>query len=199
MMPLVVPCAFVLTVVLSACAHPVVHNGAPHARVASRSTLAPGDLFTVRVFGETELSGDFRVQDNGTIDFPYLSAIRVSGLSTSETAALIERLLRERAILRDPHVSVLVGEMSGRRIAVLGQVAHPGTFSRPYSLTITQVIAEAGGFTPLAAQNQVRVRRRLEDGRQGYFVVHVRDIFDGRENDFELLPGDVIFVPESMA
>ena len=66
-------------------------------------------------------------------------------------------------------------------------------------MTVTQAVSLAGGFTALAAKNQVRITRRLPDGRQETFVLHVEDIAEGRQPDFDLEPNDVIFVPESIA
>jgi polysaccharide export outer membrane protein len=95
-------------------------------------------------------------------------------------------------------VSVTVREANSRRISVFGQVQHPGVFPHTQCLTLTQAIALAGGFTALAEKNQVRVTRLDVGGRRRTFVLRVEDIAEGRAQDFDLEPGDVIFVAESI-
>ena len=63
-------------------------------------------------------------------------------------------------------------------------------------MTIIQAITLAGGFTKLAAQNNTNVTR-LVDGQERKIRVPVEDIGVGREKNFLLQPGDIVFVPES--
>src|SRR5947209_14370518 len=74
------------------------------------TSLGPGDLFEVRVFGEQELTGQYRVSGDGTIDYPLLGRIRVAGLEPPDAAAMIRRGLIDHRYLRDPQVSILVRE-----------------------------------------------------------------------------------------
>jgi len=163
-------------------------------------------VLTVAVFNETALSGDFRVGEDGMVDFAYLGRVDVIGMQPSEVSELLRRGLGERSadnptghdVLRDPTVRVEVREVNSRRFSVLGQVQRPGVFPHQQCLTLTQAISLAGGFTAVAEKNQVRVTRRDRAGNRRTFVLRVEDIAEGRAPDFDLEPDDAVFVPESL-
>jgi polysaccharide export outer membrane protein len=158
-------------------------------------TLGPGDTFEVRVFGEADLSGTYRVSERGKIRFPLVGILHVDGLTPSE----IEEKLRQRLgakYLRDPQVNVFVKEFNSKKIFVFGEVNKPGTFVFEPSMTIVQIITLAGGFTKTAWKNRTNVTRIVE-GRERKIQVPVEAIGEGREQNFELKPGDIVFVPES--
>lgn len=197
---------------LSSCRRPI---GAPlPPRTTCRNTsigLGPRDVITVTVFNETNLTGDYRVGEDGLLTFPYLGRVNVVGMQAGELSEMFRRRLGERTpendaggnILRDPTVRVEVREINSRRISIFGQVQHPGVFPHQQCITLTQAIALAGGFTALADKNTVRITRITHDADGGVdhrqtFVLRAEDIAEGRTADFDLLPDDVIFVPESL-
>ncbi|MEM1414423.1 MAG: polysaccharide biosynthesis/export family protein [Myxococcota bacterium] len=154
-----------------------------------------GDVFEVRVFGEPELSAEYRVQPDGSIDFPFLGAVAVAGLEPRDVAAAVADGLREQSILVDPQVTVFVKESNAMRVSVTGAVARPGTFNLVPGMTVVQAISMAGGMTALASQNAaVLTRREGTDVRR--FDIPVRRISEGRESDVVVQGGDIIFVPE---
>ncbi|MCS6914534.1 MAG: polysaccharide biosynthesis/export family protein [Myxococcales bacterium] len=158
------------------------------------STLGVGDVFEVRVYGESELSAKYRVGADGTIDFPLIGNVKVAGLLPSQVAAHIADRLRD-GILRSPQVSVYVHEHTSKKIHVIGQVARPGTFPYTAGMNIVEAITQAGGFTPVSAKNGTTVTR-IENGRKVIYHVRVGDIGDGLAANFQLRPGDIISVPE---
>lgn len=201
-----------LAALSTSCRRPV---GAPlPPRTTCRNAaigLGPRDIVTVTVFNETNLSGDYRVGEDGMLTFPYLGRVNVTGMQASDLAEMFRLRLGERTpendagcnILRDPTVRVEVREINSRRISIFGQVQHPGVFPHQQCLTLTTAISLAGGFTALADKNAVRVTRITHDADSGVdhrrtFVLRAEDIAEGRVADFDLLPDDVIFVPESL-
>jgi polysaccharide export outer membrane protein len=164
------------------------------ASAIADTTLGPDDVFEIRVFNEKEMTNTYRVDADGTIDFPLAGRLAVQGLTPGQTAKLIGDRLRD-GFLRDPQVSVLVKEYNSKKIAVLGQVQKPGTFNHVPSMSIIEAIALAGGFTPLAAKNDITVRRLVGNRKQSTRV-RVEDIALGRSPSFMLRPGDTVFVPE---
>lgn len=161
------------------------------------SSLGPDDVFEVRVFGEQELSGTYRVAHNGTIDFPLVGRLEVAGLTPPEVSQLMAQRLREGRFLVSPQVSVLVKEYNSKRISVFGQVQRPGTFPYQDSMDIVHAITLAGGFTAIADPDQTTVTRR-QRGRESRRRVPVESIGRGQAANFYLQPGDTIFVPESV-
>ena len=161
------------------------------------TTLGPGDVFTVRVYDEDELSGSHQVAPDGTIDFPLLGSVEVSGLEPPEVADELQRLLLERKLLRDPHVSVYVEEYASKRISVVGAVANPGAFTLEPGMTVVQAISMAGGFSSLADRDGTVVTRRV-DGQTIRYRVPVAKVAKGLAEDIEVAAGDIIFVPERL-
>src|SRR5262249_33291927 len=114
----------------------------------------------------------------------------------ANASTLIESKLGE-GYLRNPHASIFVKEYNSKKISVLGQVTKPGTFPYIDSMTIIEAITLAGGFTQIAAKNDTMVTR-LEKGNKVRTQVRVEDISEGRERNFCLRPGDIVFVPERL-
>ena len=155
-------------------------------------TLGTTDVFEVRVYGEADLSGTYRVDADGTIDFPLIGRLRVAGQVPSEVATLITGRLAQ-GYLKNPQVSILVKEYNSKKVTVIGQVQKPGTFPYLVRMSVVEVVSLAGGFTALAAANDVVVRR---GGKT--FKVRAADIAEGKAPTFYLEPGDTLLVPERM-
>ena len=165
-----------------------------HGSPGTSNTLGPGDLVEVRVFQEPDHSGIWRVSPEGTIDYPLCGKVALEGRTTSTAADSLRECLTR--YLRRPQVSVLIREYNSKKIFVFGEVQKPGTFPHDGEMTIIQAITLAGGFTKLAAKNSTNVTRIVE-GQERKIRVPVEDIGVGREKNFLLQPGDIVFVPES--
>jgi len=160
------------------------------------STLGQSDIFIVRVFREKDLSGEFQVSKEGTIDYPLLGVLHVGGKAPSEVSEEIRKGLA-KSFLKHPYVSVVVKKHSSRRVYVLGQVKKTGTLPFQDRMTIVQAISQVGGFKRTARTNNVIVTRVTIKGKQK-IVVPVESISEGKAPNFFLTPGDIIFVPESI-
>ena len=161
------------------------------------TTLGPGDVFQVRVFGEESLSGDHQVAADGTVNFPLLGAVAVTGLEPTEVADRLQSQLRDRDLLRDPHVSVYVKEYASKRVSVVGAVSNPGAFPLEPGMTVVQAISMAGGFSSLANRDGTVVTRRVGEETVRYRVP-VERVTRGQAKDVEVAAGDIIFVPERL-
>lgn len=160
------------------------------------SSLGPGDVFEVRVFQEPDLSGVYRVGADGDIAFPLCGRVTVVGLTASLASETLARCLAPR-FLKQAHVSVFIREFNSRKIFVFGEVQKPGTFTYEDGMSVVQAVTLAGGFTRLAAKNSCTITRKLE-GTEKRIKVPVEDVGAGRAPNFTLLPGDILFVPESI-
>ncbi|XXF79791.1 polysaccharide export protein [Myxococcaceae bacterium GXIMD 01537] len=173
---------------------PSASDTTPSDAVPAGGTLGPGDLVEVRVFQEPEHSGIWRVSPEGTIDYPLCGKVALAGRTASTAADTLNGCLSR--YVRRPQVSVMVREYNSKKVFVFGEVQKPGTFPLEGEMTIIQAITLAGGFTKLAAKNNTNVTR-IVDGQERKIRVPVEDIGVGRERNFMLQPGDIVFVPES--
>jgi polysaccharide export outer membrane protein len=159
------------------------------------NTLAANDLLEVRVYQEADLSGVYRVSPEGQIHFPLCGQVTVGGMTAEEASDAITACLK-KDFLRRPQVSVLVKEFNSKKVFVFGEVQKPGAYAFEEGMTIIHAVSNAGGFTKTASKNSVNVTR-VVDGQEVKVPVKVEDIVVGREKNFALRPGDIIFVPES--
>lgn len=159
-------------------------------------TLGPGDKFDIRVFGEPDFTGSYRVDPDGTISYPYIGTVRVEGKTPNELAAMLTEKLGAE-YLRRPQVTVVVQEQVSKKITIIGQVAHPGTFSCTANMNIVEAITVAGGFTPMAWRNRTTITR-TENGKKYSIQVPVGEIGEGKARNVAVRPGDIISVPEAL-
>ena len=162
---------------------------------AGEYRLGPNDVLGITVYRESELSRTVRVSSDGCISYPLLGKVKVEGLTVFELENdLTERL---KKYLKNPQVTVFIQRYS--TITVSGQVEKPGAYPLKEDLTVIEAISLAGGFTKIAARNDVKIMR-VEDGKKKTIRVKVADISKKGDltQDVPLKRGDVVFVPESL-
>jgi protein involved in polysaccharide export with SLBB domain len=167
-------------------------SGAGHAPLAGQQAaeglrrsiyLYPGDVVELRVWREPEFSGQFLVDERGTVVLPRLGRLTVTDQPMDE---LREKLLSEFGrFLRNPSVDVVFL----RRITVLGAVRNPGLYRIDPTLTVADVLAMAGGPMPEGRTDRIHIVR---DGVQLESMVTEGT----RLGESEIRPGDQLFVPE---
>lgn len=177
-----------------ACDRPT-HLPVTSVTAAEDTTLGPGDVFQIRVFGEEQLTGKYQVGPDGTIRYPFLGVVSVGGKDVDLIAREIAEMLEKGGFLVSPHVSILVEQSNSKRVSVLGAVAKPGTFPLIPGMTLIQAVSNAGGFTPLANKDETVVTRRV-GGKLERYRIPVTEIARGNADDFTLRSGDIVFAPE---
>ncbi len=162
--------------------------------ISAEDRVGVDDVFDVRVYGEAELTGTYRVATDGTIDYPLTGRLSVAGLRSGQIQELLVTKLQDR-FLKNPQVTVTIKERNSQKIIVFGQVAKPGQVGYYPNMTIVDAIASAGGFTGIAAKNSVNLRREVA-GKIQTHIYPVADISEGRSQNVMVLPGDVLVVDE---
>lgn len=147
--------------------------------------LGPGDSIRIVVYGEDDMSMDVLLPNGGTIDFPYLGELQVSGQTIHKLKQQLTEGLKGDYLI-DP--KVMVSMLAFRQIYVNGEVRRPGGYPYQPGLSIDKAIALAGGFTERADKNEIVISRKQALGRTS-------------ENSAELAtkvtPGDIIVVKRS--
>jgi len=162
----------------------------------SANTLGSGDRIGIRVYGEEDLDGEFVISPSGTINFPLTGKLQVNGMTCSGVEDELTQALREDYVRR-PSVSCSVLEFNSKKIYVFGEVKRPGTFRFDDNMTVVQAVTLAGGFSERASENNMTVVREI-DGRKVRVRVPVDAIIEGQVENLQLMPGDILFVPESL-
>lgn len=158
--------------------------------------MGPGDVFEVSVLGEKDLPKEYRVQPDGTVDFPYLDRLVVSGLEPQQIEELIKSQLVEKKILVGPQVTLVVKQYNSKKVSIIGAVQKPGSLPWQEGMKLVEAISQSGGFTALADADHVRVTRVVGGGKTVTATVSVDDITDGKLSDLLLQAGDTIKVDQ---
>ena len=186
---------FALLLAVAACAdQPVAPYPVSQPPIAADAAIGPGDLFDVRVYGETSLSSSYEVAPDGSINFPLIGVVKVQGKTPPQIERELEARLAE-GYIKQPSVSVRVTEYRSRRVSIFGQVRSPGTFPYTENMSVVEAITKAGGFTGMARKNAVKVTRVVE-GKSSVIIVAVDEIGKGRAPNFLMHPGDNVLVEE---
>jgi polysaccharide export outer membrane protein len=156
--------------------------------------LQPGDVVNVSVWKEPDLTSELLVRPDGAITLPLAGQIDAAGHTVSEVRSTIDARLRK--YIPDPAVTVTLKQALGNQIFVLGKVNRPGNYPIPRPVDVVQALSLAGGTTPFAAVNDIRVLRR-EGDKQITLTFRYTDIEHGRrlQQNVLLHSGDTVIVP----
>lgn len=158
--------------------------------------IGPGDLLHVTVLREPELEQRARVLDSGEVGLPLIGDVRVAGLDPAQASAVIEAKYIGGNYLKHPSVSVFVEEFATEPVSVLGQVEKPGTYKITTPRTLLDLLAMAGGLTPVADRHIMVERAPGAEQREEQVFLSNR-ASDALMANVMIDPGDTILVPKA--
>jgi polysaccharide export outer membrane protein len=157
--------------------------------------LGPGDTLGVLVFQNPDLSLDVRVSESGLISYPLIGSLAVGGQTLIEAQMALAQALRSGGYVRDPQVSLVLRQIRGNQVSVLGQVSRPGRFAlEAFSTRVSDMLAAAGGIT--SAGDDWLVVTGSREGRPFRKEIDVPSLFGPQpsSDDIVLAPGDTLYV-----
>ncbi|QRM21054.1 polysaccharide export protein [Dechloromonas sp. TW-R-39-2] len=147
--------------------------------------LAAGDVITIRVLGEDDLSKEkIRLTDAGSVSYPALGEVKVLGLTTGDLERIVTSGLKGRYLV-NPKVSVQIEEY--RPFYINGMVDKPGGYPYQPGLTVRKAASLAGGFKERASVNKISIIRDGDASQRSQ---------KAELNTF-VMPGDIVTVDES--
>jgi polysaccharide export outer membrane protein len=157
-------------------------------------SIQPGDILEVSVWNEESLLRQVLVRPDGGLSFPLVGDVQAAGKSVADLQILITEKLTK--YIPDPVVTVAIQKLDGNKVYVIGKVARPGEFVANRYMDVVQALSMAGGMTPYAADNKIKVLRR-ENGKLTAIPFRYGDIEKGEdlEQNIMLQSGDVVLVP----
>jgi polysaccharide export outer membrane protein len=156
--------------------------------------IGPEDALEISVWKEENLKSTVLVRPDGGISFPLAGDFLAAGKTASQIRdELVKRLSK---FVPDPEVTVTVARVASYRIYVLGRVNKPGDIAVGRTLDVLQAISLAGGMTPFATEDSIRIIRRV-DGKAVSIPFDYARIRKGGDlsQNITLKSGDVLFVP----
>jgi len=142
--------------------------GTPAPQSANRSsayTVGATDVIKVTVFNEEKLSGAFRIDVDGTVNYPLLGRLHVAGRTVQEIEALLTSLLKDGFVNR-PVVAVEIEQFRSRTIFIMGEVRTAGKYPLQGEMSLLDVLALAGSLTANASDEILIFRPKDATERQ---------------------------------
>jgi len=156
--------------------------------------LHAGDSITVSVWKELELQRKVIIRPDGRFSFPLAGEVQAAGRSADQVRIDIENQLKK--YIPEAVVAVMVEDVSGNRIYVIGQVTKPGMYVMNPELTVLQALSLAGGSTPFAKLDNISVIRGTGTA-QKTLPFRYDQVIEGKalQQNITLESGDVVLVP----
>ncbi len=192
--------AILISLVLTACAGgPVRPPDLPTP--IDGTTLGIGDELEIRIVGarlagSDQLPSAYKVAPDGTVSLPFVGATVIAGLEPNEVETTVRDKLIAGEFYTDPKVSVFVKAYLSKRVNIIGQVKKPDSYPLEPGMGLSKLISMAGGFTELADEDRVIVRRKTKAGTK-IVTVSYDDIRDGSIPEVILQSGDYVEVTKS--
>jgi polysaccharide export outer membrane protein len=155
--------------------------------------IGPGDQVHVEVFDTPELSSTARVDDKGDMPLLMGGSVHIAGLTPEQAAAEVEHNLVHRRLMNAPQVLVSIQRFATQNVTVFGQVVRPASYEIDTPRPLTEVLAQAGGFTELA-DHHISIRRSNAKVAEEVFVSN--DPKTDLGQNVYVYPGDSITVPK---
>ncbi|HVU25779.1 MAG TPA: polysaccharide biosynthesis/export family protein [Opitutus sp.] len=174
------------------------------AAAQSDYRLADHDLIEIQVFNQPDMTARQRVTSSGELRLPLIGTVKVAGKTLREAEQELESRYEAGGFFVNPQVILAVAEYGARFVSVLGEVKNPVRMPFPpeaASIGVVQAITEAGGFTRVARSDNVQIIRRREGGEQRITLNLEKALAGDNSRDntgFQLLPGDIVYVPERL-
>ncbi|MAI63394.1 MAG: sugar ABC transporter substrate-binding protein [Alteromonas sp.] len=161
--------------------------------------VGPGDVLTIFVWRNPEISGEFIVRPDGKITTSLVEDIVASG----KTPTMLAREIEERlsTYINSPRVTVSVNNFAGplsEQVRVIGEATNPLAVNYTENMTLLDLMISVGGLTEFADGNGAKLIRVL-DGNKVTFKLKIDDLIrDGDiSQNVDILPGDVVIIPEA--
>jgi polysaccharide export outer membrane protein len=161
--------------------------------------IGPGDQLNIFVWRNPEISGSFTVRPDGMVSTSLVEDVPVSG----RTATMLARQLEEQlsTYINNPRVTVSLTRFSGpfsEQVRVIGEAANPRAISYTQHMTLLDVMIQVGGLTEYASGNNAKLVRVVNNEQQTYNI-NIEDLIKDGEisKNVDILPGDVIIIPEA--
>ena len=157
--------------------------------------LGAGDAIRIQVFQNPDLTIETRVSENGSITYPLIGAVELGGLSLAVAEKKIADALQKGGFIQKPQVNIVLTQIRGNQVAVLGQVNRPGRFPLETANTrLSDMIANAGGANGVGDDVAIVVGTR--NGKLFRKQIDIASVFleEKLQDDIVLQGGDSIYV-----
>lgn len=173
----------------------VIANASVAQTKSSDYQLGAGDSIKISVFQNPDLTVETRVAESGTVTYPLIGAVQLGGLTIADAEQAIAAKLREGGFVQKPQVNILLTQVKGNQVSVLGLINRPGRYPIETGNTrVSDMLATAGGAVSVGAD--IIILSGIRDGQPFRKEIDIPAIFmQGKiDQDIVVAAGDVIYV-----
>lgn len=171
--------------------HHTVNTSDPDAAIPFNLTVATPITANSKSLTSQPSLQQYLVDNNGNIDFPVLGTLHIGGLTKSQAENMIKEKLKTY-IKENPIVNV---RMANYKISVMGEVAHPGTFTiTNEKVNIMEALAMAGDMTVYGQRDKVKLIREDAQGNRQVIPLNLNDADIIVSPYYYLQQNDVVYV-----
>lgn len=162
-----------------------------------RYKLDPSDSIALTFALTPEFNQTVVIEPDGFAALAGAASVRLEGMTTDEAAAAIRQAYSK--VLRDPIISVELKDFNKPYFVVNGQVNKPGKYDLRGYMSVSEAVAEAGGFNDSAKHSQVLLFRRVDDQWFEVKSLDLKQVLSGHNlnEDAQLQSGDMLYVPQN--
>lgn len=160
--------------------------------------LGVGDIVGINVWDQKDLNTEGTIRPDGTITMPLVGDLKASGQTPTALREKIKAQLANYVKLGGGNeITVAVKAWKSYRFTVQGEVGRPGVYTSDEWVTVSDVLALAGGPTRFADRSGIVLMRKDTTGRARHIPLNFDLLASGKRPDMNIwvLPGDVIFIP----
>ncbi len=182
---------FLLFIVINAFAQ---NKNIPPEALTGSYLIGPGDVLNISVWKEEGMQLEVLVRPDGGITYPLAGEVMAGGLTAEELSAkLVDKLKR---YIPHPNVTVSVLKSTSNKIYVIGKVNRPGEFIATGYMDVLQALTMAGGLTPYADSDDIKIIRRTKSGTK-IKRFDYDEVVSGERLDMNIIleAGDTVVVP----
>ena len=179
--------------------------GARGVAAQTNYQIGAQDVLTINVFGETDLSGKYTVEQDGTFTFPLVGRVKAGGATLRDLEQELKKKLTD-GFLKNPEVTVSMETYRSQRLLIMGEVRAPAEYQLTGDMTLLAALARAGGTTSAAGREALIVRTPRHPGagessaEAQIIRVDLAELQAGNlALNIPLVDGDTITVPKAQS
>jgi polysaccharide export outer membrane protein len=159
--------------------------------------ISANDVIEVFVWKNADLSRDITVRPDGMISLPLIGETLAEGRTLEQLDDELTRKYTEYLV--SPDVSLVIKKFAEEKVFMLGEVVKPGVYTISGTLSLVDLVSQAGGWTKAAKLSNVFIIRGTVTKEPDVVLVNMKEILRGdTRGNVVLYPKDIVYVPSSV-
>lgn len=159
--------------------------------------LGEGDVLTVSVYDQPDLTSVVRISGDGMITLPLIGQVHATAQSVDQLSEIIENRLADGYLIH-PQVSIFIEEFRNLKATILGGVRSPGLYELEGQTTLLELISKAGGLIEDSSNEAIIRRHDSSLEAQEVITINLNELMEQGQlsQNISILNGDNIFIPK---